>query len=142
MLTRKELLAYIRERKYAVQASVDGKGRPQAAAIGIAVTPELGLVFDTLKTTRKYRNLVRNPHVALVIGWDATTVQYEGVAEELKGARLRKYKPLYFKAFPAGKEREKWPGIAYFLIKPKWARFSDFTVGKERMEEKSFGSRK
>lgn len=134
-MTKRFLLDYIRARKFAVQASVDGKGRPQAAVIGIAVTKSLQLVFDTLKSTRKYRNLKKHPRIALVIGWDETTVQYEGVAVELTGAALKRHKPAYLKAFPDGREREKWPGIAYFLVNPKWIRFSDFTPGKERVEE-------
>jgi pyridoxine/pyridoxamine 5'-phosphate oxidase len=106
-MTKKFLLDYFRTRKFAVQASVDGKGNPQAAVIGIAVTPALHLVFDTLKTSRKYRNLKKNPCIALVVGWDETTVQYEGLATELTGAALKRRKPVYFKTFPDGRERER-----------------------------------
>jgi hypothetical protein len=35
-------------------------------------------------------------------------------------------KNIYFKFFPDGKEREKWPKITYLCIKPVWIRFSDF----------------
>jgi pyridoxine/pyridoxamine 5'-phosphate oxidase len=69
-MTRAELLAFIRRHRYAVQASTHDSGAPQAAVIGIAISDELELVFDTLGTSRKARNLRRDPRIALVVGWD------------------------------------------------------------------------
>lgn len=49
--------------------------------MGIAITPELEIIFDTVKSSRKYPNLVARPSCAFVAGgWGATeqTVQYEG----------------------------------------------------------------
>jgi len=36
--------------------------------VGFAVADQFEIVFDTLQTTRKARNLRQNPHLALVIG--------------------------------------------------------------------------
>lgn len=59
-------------------------------------------------------DLEKNPAVAWVIGSTTeVTVQYEGVAEELEGEELAKYKKTYFAAFPDGPARESWPGITY-----------------------------
>lgn len=129
-VTRAELLAFLRRHRYAVQASCAGDGAPQAAVIGIAVTDELELVFDTLGTTRKAGNLRKDPRIALVVGWDeAQTVQLEGLADEPAGAELDRLKRVYFERFPDGPERESWPHLTYFRVRPTWARYSDFREG-------------
>jgi hypothetical protein len=56
-------------RKLAVLGSVSPEGFPQAALVGIAVSEELEIVFDTLDTTRKFRNLTANCRASFVIGW-------------------------------------------------------------------------
>lgn len=129
-MTRAELLAFVRRHRYAVQASVAPSGAPQAAVIGVAVSDELELVFDTLGTSRKARNLRRDPRIALVVGWDEEqTVQLEGVADEPEGAELARLKRVYFDAFPDGPEREHWPDISYVRVRLAWARYSDFRPG-------------
>lgn len=126
-LTRANLLAFIREQKWAVEASVSPERTPQAAVIGVALTEAFELVFDTMGDTRKAQNLRANPSIALVIGWDAgQTVQLEGTADEPQGAELVALKQVYFARFPDGLEREAWPGIAYFRVRPRWLRYSDF----------------
>jgi pyridoxine/pyridoxamine 5'-phosphate oxidase len=127
-MTRSELVAFIARHRYAVEASVAAAGQPQAAVVGIAVSDEAELIFDTLASTRKCANLRRDPRVAFVIGWDEErTVQYEGLADEPTGAALARCKQLYFARFPDGPTREGWPGITYFRVRPTWVRFSDFS---------------
>ena len=69
-MTRSELIAFLRQYRLAVQASVGPGGAPQAAVIGVAVSDDLEIVFDTVDTTRKYENLRADPRIALVIGWE------------------------------------------------------------------------
>jgi pyridoxine/pyridoxamine 5'-phosphate oxidase len=129
-MTRDELLAFIGRHRYAVQASIAADGAPQAAVIGIAVTDELEVVFDTLGNTRKAGNLRRDARIALVVGWDEEqTVQLEGRADEPQGDELARLKQVYFAAFPDGPERESWAGITYFRVRIEWARYSDFRAG-------------
>jgi hypothetical protein len=101
--------------------------------LGYAVTPDLELLFDTLRTTRKYRNMMANPRVSFTVGntvgsGDERTVQYEGVAEELTGELLARLQPVYFAAWPGGVERQQWPHITWFVIRPRWIRYSDFNI--------------
>ena len=125
-MTIPELVAFLARHRFVVQASVAANGAPQAAVIGVA-SDGLALYFDTLGTSRKGQNLRRDPRIALVIGWDdAQTVQLEGVADEPTGAELARLKERYFAAFPDGPERERWPDIAYFRVRPTWIRYSDF----------------
>ena len=125
----------MRRHRYAVQASVTAEGGPQAAVVGIAISDEALLIFDTLESTRKCQNLRRDPRIAFVIGNDGeATVQYEGTADEPRGAELERCKALYFERFPDGHEREAWPGITYFRVRPSWIRFSDFAGPSPRIE--------
>jgi general stress protein 26 len=138
-MTPHELYAFIHQRKLAVVSSVSAFGLPESALIGIAVTEELEIVFDTVKTSRKYKNLSRNSSVALVIGWDGEeTVQYEGIAREPSPKEREHYRNIYFEAFPDGRERAAWPDIAYFVVRPHWIRYSDFRSKPERVDELKF----
>jgi hypothetical protein len=127
-MTRAELIAFLRRYKLAVQASVSAAGFPQAAVVGIAVSDQLEVIFDTLESTRKYQNLRADPRTALVIGWDdAITVQIEGNVDFPEGAELDRIRACYFVPYPDGRERLAWPGITHARVRPSWLRYSDFT---------------
>jgi general stress protein 26 len=127
-MTQEFLYNFIKHHKLAVVSTLSKESKPEAALVGFAISENLEIVFDTVKTSRKYKNLLRNPAVAVVIGWDnETTVQYEGVAEELTGPEADHYKEIYFEVYPDGRERAKtWPHIVHFKITPKWIRYSNF----------------
>ncbi|HEX7157724.1 MAG TPA: pyridoxamine 5'-phosphate oxidase family protein, partial [Edaphobacter sp.] len=114
-------------------------GAPQSALVGIAVTKELEIIFDTLDRARKYQNLVADCKACLVIGWeDEKTVQYEGEAFLPKGEELERYTNIYFSTWPDGPARQSWPGIAYFVVRPRWIRYSDFSQVPPLIEEHVF----
>jgi pyridoxine/pyridoxamine 5'-phosphate oxidase len=136
---RAEVYEFIRRRKLAVISSLGLRGEPQSALVGIAVSPELEIVFDTVKTSRKYPNLKADPRISVVIGWEGEqTVQYEGTAVEPEGEELARAQQTYFTAWPEGVQHQQWPGIAYFLIRPRWLRYSDFD--SHHIEEMRFES--
>ncbi|HEY4181509.1 MAG TPA: pyridoxamine 5'-phosphate oxidase family protein [Kofleriaceae bacterium] len=133
-MTRDEVIKFLRENKIVVEASLHRDGSPQAAAVGIAVTDDLHLVFDTVTTSRKHANLLRDPRCAFVAWHGGVTIQIEGQAELLYPTRptdelaeqLAAAKAAYFSAFPDGPERESWPDIAYWRVRPTWIRASDY----------------
>lgn len=134
-----EVYRFIDGEKLSVLATVAVDGTPEAALMGVVATPELELIFDTVKSSRKYPNLKSNPRVAFVIGCSSEiTVQYEGIAEELEGESLAKYKRIYFAKFTDGPARESWPGITYFVVRPNWVRYCDYNPGARRIEEQKF----
>jgi general stress protein 26 len=134
-----EVYEFMNKERLAVLATVAESGQPEAALMGMAVTPQLEIIFDTVKSSRKYPNLKKNPRVAWVVGCTTeVTVQYEGAAEELMGEELVKYKEIYFAAFPDGPVRESWPGITYFVVRPTWVRYCDYNPESRRIEEKKF----
>src|SRR5262249_11225309 len=144
IMTRSELLQFMRGHLLAVQTSVSPAAAPQAAVVGIVVTDDFEIFFDTLDVTRKMHNLRRNPKIAFVIGGltkeDERTVQYEGVADEPAGAELERLKEFYFIRFPDGRERQSWPGLVYVRARPIWIRYSDFNQTPPKIVEYSFAS--
>ncbi len=111
-------------------------GRPQAAVVEFASTPNLEIIIDCYATSRKNANLKRDPRVALVIGWDKNiTVQLEGTAAELSGDELDQCKQVYFAKNPRAKKWEHEPGIMYFKVTPKWIRFSDLNERPWKIKE-------
>ena len=140
-LTRAHLLAFMRQQKYGVQASVSVSGTPQIAVIGVVVSDQFEVFFDTLQSTRKAVNLRQNPTIALALGptSDVTerSVQMEGTADEPRGDDLNRLLDLYFTCFPDGRDRQRWPGITYFRVAPAWLRYSDYSVSPPLIVELS-----
>jgi hypothetical protein len=111
--------------------------------MGIAITPQLEIIFDTFKSSRKYPNLISRPACSFVFGgWGTSkqTIQYEGQAEELNPPELEQYQKIFFKAWPDGRARMNWPGIAHFVVRPTWIRYSDFEQGPPLIREFSLPS--
>lgn len=137
-MKKSELLEFMRRHRLAVEASVTTAGAPQAAVVGVAISDEFEVFFDTLATSRKCANLRREPRLALVLGWDleeGCTVQYEGLADEPQGPELERLKQLYFGVFPDGVERAAWPDITYVRVRPTFLRFSDFRGATPKIVE-------
>jgi general stress protein 26 len=138
-MNRDGVYRFMDAERLGVLSTVAEDGRPESALVGVATTSELELIFDTVKSSRKYPNMKRDPRVAFVIGCTTeVTVQYEGIAEELDGAALAEYKKVYFAKFTDGPARQSWPGIIYFAVRPKWLRYCDYNPGNQRIEELKF----
>jgi len=138
-MTSAQLLAFMRTQRLAVEASCGSEGGVQAALVAIAVTDAFEIVFDTLSTTRKARNLRASRKTAFVLGgWvdgDERTVQFEGIADEPVGEELARIQAVYFSALPDGPARLSWPGITYFRVRPTWIRFSDYDCSPPQFVE-------
>jgi general stress protein 26 len=132
IMTREALLAFMRSERYAVQASVTPDGAAQAAVVGIAVSDAFEIVFDTVSSSRKAKNLQRQSAIAFVIGGtrdgDERTVQYEGIAALPAGDELQRARELYFSVFPDGRDRLAWPGLIHIRVTPVWIRYSNFNA--------------
>jgi general stress protein 26 len=133
------VLLFMRRHRVAVQSSVSPNGLPQAAAVGIAVTDDLEIVFDTVVSTRKAQNLRENSRIAFVVGGsndgDDQTVQYEGIADEPVGDELERLKAIYYSVYPDGPSRLAWPGLIYVRVRPTWIRYTDYRVDPPRIIE-------
>lgn len=139
-MTKDFLYNFIRQYKFGVLATVSPNNIPESAYVGIAVTPDLRIIFDTVSDSRKYKNLLLNPNISFVIGWNnEQTIQYEGTAKIPDTNDLNNLLQTYFIVFPDGKDRkENWKNIAYFCVEPKWIRYSNFNEVTPKVEEIKF----
>lgn len=134
------LYSFLSQHRYGVVSSISGEGTPQSALVGIAISSDLEIIFDTVKSSRKYPNLIARPACSFVVGgWAGEqTVQFEGIATEPKGPDLKRYQEMYFAVWPDGPARMNWPGMTYFVIRPRWIRYSDFDQRPPIIEETRF----
>jgi pyridoxine/pyridoxamine 5'-phosphate oxidase len=134
VMTTAFLYQFMSKHIYAVVSTVTKEHLPEAALVGIAVTQDLEIIFDTVSSSRKYENLMGHPAAALVIGWEhEQSIQYEGNAELITGDLLE----VYFSVFPDGRERMKqMKGLVHFCVRPRWIRYSDFN--NSQVEEMNF----
>ena len=78
-ITKSDLYSFIADCKLGVISTLSSSGKVESALVGIAVTEHLEIIFDTVKSSRKYSNLISNPACSLVAGWAGEqTVQYDG----------------------------------------------------------------
>ncbi len=129
MVNKQLIYQFIARQRLGVVSTVNPENKPESAVVGIAVSENLEIVFDTIKASRKYQNILTNPQVALTIGWDEEiTVQFEGRAEVLDdGSEANKLREIYYKVYPDGRERAAtWPGLVHVKVSPQWIRYSNF----------------
>ena len=107
------------------------------------MTDDFEIIFDTVRIRlARWSICAGMPRVPFVIGGmsngDERTVQYEGITDEPTGADLERLKQLYFVRFPDGRDRQRWPGLTYLRVRPRWLRFSDFNQSSPAIVEFTF----
>jgi pyridoxine/pyridoxamine 5'-phosphate oxidase len=127
-----KLVDFIAACDLGVVSYLSAEGTPQSAVVGIAGTPDLEIVFDTVASSRKYSCLKGRAECSVVIWRGEVTLQCEGIAAETTDDC---YKEAYFKKMPDGRDRLSWPGITYFVVRPTWIRYSDYDARPPVIEE-------
>lgn len=139
MHSKKEILAFIDGRRHISLSTINSDDKPESAIVGFGQTDDFQIVFGTKDTSRKYKNLLNNPNVSVIIGWDhAGTVQYEGVARMLEGDEIETYTEVHFAKHPNSRQYKDHPNEVYFLIEPKWLRFTEVAYDPWRITELTF----
>jgi len=117
----------------AVFCTVNDAGLPEAATMAYSRRGKLDIVFQTPSTTRKYANLHRNPHIAVVIGWipeDQITVQYEGIAREVTDDAEREILTgPHSNLHEVSKRYVHVPENKFFVVSPTAIRYSNANEG-------------
>lgn len=131
-----DLYTFLSQCRLGVLSTIGEANVPQSALVGIAITKDLEIVFDTVKSSRKYPNLIARSACSFVIGWTGEqTAQYEGHAHELSGNELPRYQQTYFDTWPECRAHLTWAGIVYFVVRPRWIRYSDFEQSPPLIQE-------
>jgi hypothetical protein len=138
-MTTAELYQFLSRETLGVLGSLSSSGKPQSALVGIAVTPDLEIIFDTVSSTRKFKNLTSNSNCSLVIGWKGEiTVQIEGKAHQPDESALACYREIYFATWPECRSHLSWKGITHFVVRPDWIRYSNFEQNPPLLQEFTF----
>lgn len=123
--------AFIKSQNYATVASV-WNGMPQAATIAYSERKDFEIIFGTSNQTRKYRNLKKDPAIAIAIGWDqSVTVQLEGIATETFGELREECKRIHIIKNQGSERYADMEGQCYFLVIPRWIRYTDISTEPE-----------
>jgi hypothetical protein len=83
------IYAFIAGYRYGVVSSIAANGVPQSALVGITVTPEFEIVFDTVNTSRKYKNLTERRRARLL--WDGVARRLSSMKELPRRRRERSW---------------------------------------------------
>lgn len=133
-LSRGEFVAFVRAARLGVVATVNPAGGPEAALVGVAVTDDGEVVFDSFSVSRKTANIGAGARVAMVIGWaDDVSVQLEGAAEVLTGPERERYGAVYLDQFPGS--RVLAADFAVVRVRPEWLRHYDARSVPPRVTE-------
>lgn len=141
--TQKEIYSFLNQNPLGVISTLaTGSSQPESALVAFAETKQLELIFQTFVDSRKYANLKSNPKVSFVTGWSLesyVTLQYEGVAEEISAENLEEFKTIFkAKDTPCTDEFLNNPKCRFFLVKPTWIGYSDYTQAKPGVVELHF----
>ena len=101
---------------------------PESALVDFIMTADLEIIFNTYTTSKKYKNLKKNPIISVVIGFgdELKTLQYYGVVKELEGHQIEEVIEKYGQK--TGFSRPwKIRDMRYFKVKPTWINLSDFS---------------
>lgn len=144
-ITKKQVLKFLKEHSHASIATVTEDGMPEVATIYYGVDDHLNFYIPTGTLSRKFKNIEKNPHVALAITdlEQLTTVQIEGVAsvalltkkslgvikilsKALSPSVWGSMKSIFDSIPPVIKMKN---GLLVILkVEIKWARWADFTL--------------
>lgn len=117
-------------------STISPEGMPQAAVVGFSEDSDGSIVIGTPDDSRKIRNILKNPYVALVIGWDANiTVQYEGLAHIAAGTERDRYQAIHITKHPKNIKFVDYPNQSYIVVVPTWIRYTDASVQPRQIEE-------
>lgn len=118
---------FLKNEKFASLATYDGiSGYPEVAVMAFTETERLEIIFGTFKTTRKYKNLQTCEFVAFAFFNGDITVQYEGKAREIiDEIEIERISVLHTKKHPGSVFYKENKNERYFIVNPKWIRFSN-----------------
>lgn len=127
------------EKKLGVVSTVTGDGKPESAFVYFVIDDSLNVYFATRAQSRKYRNLVANPHAAFVIASEhpPQTIQIEGTAAAVTDAEeQRTLCPKLIAMMSEGGyvrpvNQMMDSELMFVKITTMWARFGDFEVERK-----------
>lgn len=133
------LHTFLNDQPTCVVARVNTTNGASAATVGFSHDKNFSFLIATNQSTRKFKDITNNPHVALVIGTEMPiTVQVEGTAEVVTPEQLGDRLEQHFNKVPAARNFAGDSGQKYIVIKPTWLRYVNMKNPSETFEMKEF----
>lgn len=122
-----------------VLSTMGGYGQPQAASMYFIFDSALNIFFITRESSRKYKNIKRNPRVAFVVSTEnpPATIQFEGEAQEVTDPH--EVNEYFTRLVALASEKNAIPPVSqiddgkmmFMKIATDWARSGNFETLKE-----------
>lgn len=130
----------LQREKYCIVSTVNANGSPESAFVAFSENNKLELMIGTSKKSRKFKNILANPNVAVVIGSDGkSTLQYEGIVRIAQSEELEDRLVAHHKKQPGAKKYQSDPSEVYLLVLPKWLRLTKsgpIVIGEMRFDSR------
>lgn len=94
---------------------------PEAATVRFVADDDLDVYVTTGSTYRKYRNMARNPEVAVVVDGDRYNLQLEGTATEVAGETAAFVRQRYIEKYGRSQYLTNDDSV-FFEIATDWGR--------------------
>ncbi len=132
--------SFLKNETYCVISTVTSESHSESAFVAFSENNDLEIMIGTSKKSRKFRNIVHNPAVSIVFGFDGEkTLQYEGVARVPNEEELEKRLVSHFRKHPGATKYQDDLNQTYIIIEPRWARIS--ASGPIILQEMRFDSK-
>jgi len=118
-----QVRTFLHSHKHCVIASINHESKPQSAFVAFSSNDKLEIIVGTSNKSRKYKNIVNDPHVSVVVADESGGVQYEGVAYEVDNADVAGVMAQDFAQLPGSKKYREDSTQTWFHIKPTWIRY-------------------
>lgn len=128
--TRQELSEFLCGQTICAVATIDSAGMPNGATVAFSETRAGEFIIGTHQSSRKARNLAKNPNVSMTITDEDKryTVQLQGTAQQLTPQAFTPLSDYHYEQLPFSLKYKDDPEQIHFLITPSFLRFSDCSV--------------
>lgn len=107
---------------FCVISSVNNEGRSQSAFVAFS-HQGLDVFVGTSAKSRKYSNIITDPHVSIVIADEDAEIQYEGIARVVSDEDRLAIEDRHCAKLPGSAKYRDDPDEVYLHIRPTWIRF-------------------
>ena len=129
MADKKSILEYLRKKDFCVLATATKYGKPEAAVMVFVIDANFSFFLYTETETRKYKNIMQNDLVSLVVGGfeNDPTVQIDGIIYEVTPEETKSVVDFVNSLHPEWNKNFVSPSGKWLALKPDWLRYSDFS---------------
>jgi len=135
-MDKTRVLELLKKNGLCVLATANKVGKTEAAVMAYVIKDDFTILIFTDEGTRKYKNLLENNLVSIVVGGlkDDPETQIDGTVKILEGEEVKAAENFAFAVHPEWKDyvsaTTKW-----LEVKPNWLRFTDFSKSPPEIVE-------